>query len=167
MKNYFNEIVINDNMNSINEMIDYYSSELEFARKEINKTGNIEKISMELPGIIEYRFNQLQTIESVLEHLNIKRKYLFSKKYKEFVEKNSKLLKIKDIEYFINCDTEIMEMDMLINIVSNIRNRYLGIMKGLENKAFQLNNITKLKCQGLEDSYVGFSYIKVKDDDDK
>jgi hypothetical protein len=22
-----------------------------------------------------------------------------------------------------------------------------------------------LKCQGLEDSYVGFSYIKVKDDD--
>jgi hypothetical protein len=58
-----------------------------------------------------------------------------------------------------------MEMDMLINIVSNIRNRYLGIMKGLENKAFQINNITKLKCQGLEDSYVGFSYIKVKDDD--
>ena len=161
-KDYFSEIVINDNLNLINEMIEFYSNELNDARKEINKTGNIEKIAMELPGAIEYRFNQLQNVEGILEYLNIKRKHLFSKKYKEFVEKNSKLLKIKDIEHFINSNTEIMEMDVLINIVSNIRNKYLGIMKGLENKAFQINNITKLKCQGLEDSNVGFSYIKVE-----
>lgn len=147
--------------NKIVDALNYYEKELEDARKEINQTGNIEKIMLELPGIVEYRFSQLQDIESLLEHFNIKKRKLLGEKYKNFVEKNQKLLKSKDIEYYIGCDNEIVELENLINIISHLRNRYLAIMKGLEIRAYQMNNITKLRCAGLEDTQIKFSYMDV------
>ena len=36
-------------------------------------------------------------------------------------------------------------------MVALIRNKYLGIMKGIEAKNFMLGRITKLRAAGLED----------------
>ena len=41
------------------------------ARTEVKLKGNVERAAAEMPGIVEHRFNQLQEIEAILEHLNI------------------------------------------------------------------------------------------------
>lgn len=157
---WFTKIRDTDDSSTIIDALNFYESELEEGRKELNSTGNIEKISLELPGIIEYRFAQLQDIESILEHFNIKKKKMMGDKYKFYVEKHSKLLKSKDIEFYIGCDDEIIGLENLINTIAHIRNRYLSLIKGLEAKTYQLNNITRLRCAGLDDSEIKFSYIK-------
>jgi len=66
--------------------ITWYETQLEEARKEIKLKGNLETHSRELPGIFEFRFNQLQEIEAILEHLNIDLRKLRSEKFKKFID---------------------------------------------------------------------------------
>ena len=41
-------------------------------------------------------------------------------------------------------------MCMLINEISLVRNKYLGLIKGLDVKQYQISNIIKLRTVGLE-----------------
>jgi hypothetical protein len=42
-------------------------------------------------------------------------------------------------------------MEKIINEFALLRNQWLGIIKSLEIKQWQLNNIIKLRASGLED----------------
>ena len=66
--NPYNKIV--DDPGNIVDAIAYYEKELEDARWEVRIKGSLEA-SASLPGPIEFRFNQLQEIEAIFEHLNI------------------------------------------------------------------------------------------------
>ena len=55
----------------LNLIADYYEKELIAAKADIKINGKVEKELSNLPGETEHRFNQLQEIEAVLEHLNI------------------------------------------------------------------------------------------------
>ena len=58
-------------ISNIADAMDYFYAQLEHAKDECCITGNIERASANMPGIVEHRFNQLQEIEAILEHLNI------------------------------------------------------------------------------------------------
>ena len=66
---WYNKVV--SNMGEIPAFIDYYERELGAAKGDIKIHGKVEKELSNLPGETEHRFNQLQEIEAVLEHLNI------------------------------------------------------------------------------------------------
>ena len=66
---WFNDI--RKDISNIIPAIDYYEKQLDEARKECGLKGSVERHSRDMPGIIEYRFNQLQEIEAILEYLNI------------------------------------------------------------------------------------------------
>ena len=51
--------------------IGYFETQLEEARLDCGLKGNVEKHSRDMPGIVEYRFNQLQEIEAILEYLSL------------------------------------------------------------------------------------------------
>jgi hypothetical protein len=36
-----------------------------------------------------------------------------------------------------------------------VRNKFLGLMKAIDAKQFQINNITKLRVAGMEDTTLG------------
>ena len=44
-----------------------FEKQLEEARLDCGLKGNVEKHSRDMPGIVEYRFNQLQELEAILE----------------------------------------------------------------------------------------------------
>jgi hypothetical protein len=46
-------------------------------------------------------------------------------------------------------------MEVLINEVALLRNRWLGIMKSLESKNFMLGHIVRLRAAGMEDITIG------------
>lgn len=158
---WFNQLTANpDDYSIVLEAYDYYEQELQESRKEIALSGRLEQASSMLPGIVEYRFNQLQEVEAILELLNIRFSQLKSAKLKQFLEHYNKSLSSRDAEKYAEADTEVVMMAELINQIAFIRNKYLGIMKGLDNKSFQINNITRLRCAGLEDAELNYGFKK-------
>lgn len=158
---WFNQLTANpEDYSIVLEAYDYYSKELEEARSEIALTGSLEQAASTLPGLVEYRFNQLQEVEAILELLNIHYNKLRSNKLKQFLENYNKALSSRDAEKYAEADIDVVTMAEIINQIAFIRNKYLGIMKGLDNKSFQINNITRLRCAGLEDAELNYGLGK-------
>lgn len=132
--------------------IDYFYKELDDARGEVKIYGNIEKASSVLPGIVEHRFNQLQEIEAVLEYLNIELRRLRSKTFKKYLENYQRALSSRDVEKYVDGEADVVDMEKIINEFALLRNHWLGIVKGLDIKQWQLSNIIKLRTAGLEDA---------------
>ena len=57
----------------------------------------------------------------------------------------------REAEKYVDGEDEVIDYETIINDVALIRNKWLGIMKGLESKNFQLGHITKLRVAGMED----------------
>ena len=114
----------------------------------------IERNSAELPGVVEFRFNQLQEIEAILEFLNIRLRKLRSEKFKKYLEAYNKTLSSRDAEKYIDGEQEVVDMALLINEFALVRNKFLGIIKGLDQKSWQLGHITRLRVAGLDDARI-------------
>jgi len=134
--------------------IDYFYSELDQARTEVKIYGNIEKSSSVLPGMVEQRFNQLQEIEGILEYLNIELRRLRSKTFRKYLENYQRALSSRDVEKYVEGEPDIIDMEKIINEFALLRNQWLGIIKGLDIKQWQLSNIIKLRTAGMEDASI-------------
>ncbi len=132
--------------------IDYFYAELGQARAEVKIYGNIEKASSALPGVVEQRFNNLQEIEAILEYLNIELRRLRSKCFKKYLENYQRALSSRDVEKYVDGEPDVVDMEKIINEFALLRNQWLGVIKGLDIKQWQLSNIIKLRTAGLEDA---------------
>jgi hypothetical protein len=142
-------------LNAIPDFIDYYEKELEEAKREVTVYGNIEKNLAGLPGVTERRFNQLQEIEAVLNYLNIQLRKIRTKHFKKYLEGYARALTARDAEKYVDGEDEVIDFETIINEVALLRNRWLGIMKGLESKNFMLGHVTRLRTAGMEDASIG------------
>ena len=143
------------NLGAIPDFINHYENELAQAKKEISTYGNIEKNLANLPGITEHRFNQLQEIEAVLNYLNIQLRKLRTKHFKKYLEAYQRALTARDAEKYVDGEDEVIDYETIINEVALLRNKWLGVMKGLESKNFMLGHITRLRTAGMEDASIG------------
>lgn len=137
-------------ISNIPDFITYYEQELIKAKLDCKVGGLVEKNIKDLPGVTEQRFNQLQEIEAVLNYLNIKLRKIHRTHFQKYLEAYGRALSSRDAEKYTEGEDEVIDFETMINCVALIRNQYLGILKGLESKSFALNNITKLRCAGME-----------------
>lgn len=142
---------VKDDLANVVDAILHFDSEYEQARMETSLKGNLERSSRDIPGIVAYRFGQLQEIEAILEFLNIETRKLQRKHYRKYLENYNKALSSRDADKFADGEQEVINMEHLVNEFALVRNKWLGVMKGLEAKQFQINNITKLRTAGMED----------------
>ena len=142
---------VSRNVEKIPEAIRHFENELIDARKEVKLVGNVEKASSSMPGIVEHRFNQLQEIEAVLNYLNIQLRKIRRKHFQKYLEAYQRALTSRDAEKYVDGEDEVVDFETLINEVALLRNRWLGIMKGLDAKQWQLGHIVKLRTAGMED----------------
>jgi hypothetical protein len=153
MSSWYNQV--KNDLSKIVNAIDYYEKELEDAKYETSLKGNLEKHSRDLAGIVNYRFAQLQEIEAILEYLNIEKNRKHRAHYRKFLEHYNRVLSSRDAEKFADGEQDVVDMEYIINEFALVRNKYLALMKGLDNKSFQINNITKLRTAGMEDIHLG------------
>lgn len=142
---------VTSNISNIPDFIAFYENELQNARHEITIKGNVEKNLSALPGITEYRFSQLQEIEAVLNFLNIQIRILRRKYFQKYLEHYARALSSRDAEKYVDGEQEVVDYETIINEVALLRNRWLGVMKGLDSKQWQLSSLVKLKVAGMED----------------
>jgi hypothetical protein len=141
-------------LSAIPDFITYYERELEEAKRDCKVGGLIEKNITALPGITEHRFNQLQEIEAVLNYLNIQLRKIRRKHFQKYLEGYNRALTSRDAEKYVDGEDEVIDFETLINEVALLRNRYLGILKGMESKNFMLGHVVRLRAAGMEDIQV-------------
>lgn len=149
---FYNKIVAN--LGEIPNFIDYYEGELVAAKSDIKIRGNVERALSNLPGETEHRFNQLQEIEAVLEFLNIQLRKIRQVHYKKYLEGYARALTSRDAEKYAEAEDEVIDMETIINEVALLRNKWLGVMKGIESKNFMLGHVVRLRTAGMEDIVV-------------
>ena len=130
----------------------YYEGELNAARQEVKLSGNIERASAALPGIVEHRFHQLQEIEAILNYLNIELRKLRSSFFKKYLENYQRALSSRDVEKYVDGEKDVVDYEHIINEFALLRNKWLGLLKGLDQKQWQITNVVKLRVAGMEDA---------------
>jgi len=131
--------------------LDWFENEYTQAKLEVRINGSVEKQSRDLPGIVEHRFAQLQELEAILEHLNIQLNKVRTKSFRQYLEAYNRALTSRDAEKFADGDEDVIMYQELVNEVALMRNKWQGIIKTLDIKGFQINNVIKLKVAGQED----------------
>jgi hypothetical protein len=151
--NWYTRISVN--LAEIPDFIQYFEAELDNAKKEVKIHGNVEKNIAAIPGVTEHRFNQLQEVEAVLNYLNIQLRKIRRKHFQKYLEAYNRALTSRDAEKYVDGEDEVIEYEVLINEVALLRNRWLGILKGLEAKQWQMGHIVRLRTSGMEDITIG------------
>jgi hypothetical protein len=137
------------------DFISHYELEITSAKQDVKVYGNVEKNIAALPGITEHRFNQLQEIEAVLNYLNIKLRQIRRKHFQKYLEAYNRALTSRDAEKYVDGEDEVVDFEILINEIALLRNKWLGILKGLEAKQWQMGHIVRLRVAGMEDISIG------------
>ena len=138
-------------LSNIPDFIAHYERELDSAKSECRIGGVVERNIKELPGITEHRFNQLQEIEAVLNFLNIQLRKIRRKHFQKYLEAYNRALTSRDAEKYVDGEQEVIDYETLINEVAFLRNKWLGILKGLDAKQWQMGHIVRLRTAGMED----------------
>lgn len=143
---------VSKDISNIPDAVAFFEKELLDAKLECKIFGNIEKNSANMPGIVENRFNQLQEIEAILEYLNIELRRLKSQHFRKYLENYQRALSSRDCEKFVDGEADVVDFEKIINEFALLRNKWLGIIKSLDQKQWHLTNIIKLRVAGLEDA---------------
>jgi hypothetical protein len=143
---------VSKDISNIPNAVAYFEAELLAAKTDTRITGNIEKAAASMPGIVEHRFNQLQEIEAILEYLNIELRRLRSQLFRKYLETYQRALTSRDVEKYVDGEADVVDYEKIINEFALLRNKWLGITKGLDIKQWQLSNIIKLRVAGMEDA---------------
>lgn len=139
-------------VSNIPDAIAHFESELLSAKQEVRISGIVERASAQMPGIVEHRFNQLQEIEAILEYLNIELRRLRSQYFRKYLESYQRALSSRDCEKFVDGEADVIDFEKIINEFALLRNKWLGIIKGLDIKQWQVSNIIRLRVAGMEDA---------------
>jgi hypothetical protein len=143
---------VSKDISNIPDAVAFYEAELLAAKNDARIAGNIERAAASMPGIVENRFNQLQEIEAILEYLNIELRRLRSQHFRKYLENYQRALSSRDCEKFVEGEADVVDFEKIINDFALLRNKWLGIIKALDIKQWQLSNIVKLRTAGLEDA---------------
>ena len=143
---------VSRDISEIPNAIQHFENELVTARSEVKLKGNVERAAAEMPGIVEHRFNQLQEIEAILEYLNIELRKLRSSFFKKYLENYQRALSSRDVEKYVDGEADVVDMEKIINEFALLRNKWLGILKGIDMKQWQITNVVKLRVAGMEDA---------------
>jgi hypothetical protein len=71
--------------------------------------------------------------------------------FKKYLENYQRALSSRDVEKYVDGEADVVDMDKIINEFALLRNHWLGIIKAIDIKQWQLSNIIKLRTAGMED----------------
>jgi hypothetical protein len=98
-----------------------------------------------LPDCIEYYYAQLDDARKEIKvYGNLERA---SAALPGIVEQ-------RDCEKYVDGEADVVDLEKIVNEFALLRNQWLGIIKGLDIKQWQVSNIIKLRTAGMEDVHI-------------
>ena len=140
-----------DDYSPVADAYDHYMDQYEEATKEVNNLmKRTDKASLQIagsriPGIVGFRYAQLQEIEQILSFLENREKRMLGTKRRKFREHYQRELTDSMVEKFAETDPDLLDLVEIRNMFALVRNKYLGLTKQLEYAHFQVGHLTKLE----------------------
>lgn len=135
------------------EALEHFENEYLAARQELEVKGRrIEEVARRLPGIVEYRFGQLQEIEAILSLFELRVDKAVAEAKKRYLENYQRNLSERTAEKYAEVDQDVIDLRMLVIEIARVRNLFLSLTKGMEYLHFQLSNVVRLRQAGIEDA---------------
>lgn len=142
-----------NDLSPIPDAVEWFQEEYEEARKELKIKGErIDQVAASIPGLIEYRFAQLQELETVLKYLEEVEKRKLVEKTKWFMENYPRAISESVAKQYAAADQEVFDIARVKFEVATVRNNFLALFKGIEAMHYQIKNIVDLRKAGLDDS---------------
>lgn len=151
---WYNTICLEAKLELIPDAVQYFEEQIKIARAEVAVKGNLEQAAARLPGLFEYRYSQLQEIESIVEYLNIRLRKIKKERLEYYTTKYNKQLTVREAEKYVDGDDDYVDFSYLVNYFALVRNQFTGMIKSFDIKNWQLSNITKLRAAGIEDASI-------------
>lgn len=144
--------IVND-ITKLPEALAYYEEKYAEAQEFLKLKGkSISAKSSEMPSRVDQYFGLLQELEAILEYLNIQLKSVRSSSFRKYLENYQRALSSRDCEKYSDSDTSVIDMAMLVNECSMIRNKYLSLSKGMEQMSWMIGHVVRLRTAGLDDA---------------
>jgi hypothetical protein len=112
----------------------------------------IREVAMMLPGMVGYRCNQMYELEAIIEYLEIREKAIAGDKRHHYLEHYNRALTPTTVEKYVESDAMVLDLAILRNQVTLIRNKFRAISKHHEYLHYQISNITALVKGGVDDA---------------
>jgi len=145
-----------DDLAPIAAACDYFEEQYRDANQEVDikqlRGIRVEEIEKRLPGIVGFRYGQLQELEAILGYIQIRETGLKGTRRRHYLEHYNRALTPTTAEKYVEADDEVLALAMVRNRVALTRNRFLGLSKQHEYLHYQLTNITKLLAAGVNDA---------------
>lgn len=154
INHWYNEICFQDQLDLIPDAVNFFENELMSARSELNISGSLEQAASRLPGIFEYRYSQFQELEAIVEYLNIKLRKIKKERLEYYTTKYNRDLSAREAEKYVEGDDDYVDFSFLLNRFALLRNQFSGLLKSLDHKNWQVSNVVKLRCAGLDDAKI-------------
>jgi hypothetical protein len=136
----------------LGDAISYYESIYDEAK--IKFSGKYETMAMELPGLVEYHYGNLQELEAILAWVGILGDASLAKWRKYYIESYARQLSDSTAGKYAEGESEVIDLRLLQNEVALLRNKLLGILKALDVANYQISNVVKLRVAGIEDATI-------------
>lgn len=138
------------------DCLEWYENEYKEATKDVQMKGHIERDAARIPGIVEHRWSQLQELEALLIWMEGEVKKVKVAAFKKYHENYPRELSSRDAQMYADADPAVLPLVELHNQIALLRNKFIGIGKGLSCKEFQISNIVRLRQAGLDGAYLDY-----------
>lgn len=139
-------------LSAVLDACDAYEVVYEESKGVLNVKGRIESISARIPGWSEQWYSQLQDLEAILQYMEQRERKTLIHKVQQIEATYNRKLTDKQMRDYAEVSDEVQAIRAVLHQVAYVRNLFIGLGKGLEYLHFQVGNVTKLRCAGLEDA---------------
>lgn len=136
------------------DALTYFEKEYQEARKEVIVEGRLETFMMRLPGLVEYYWRHLQELEAIMEWFDIQIAKATQNARRKYMEHYQRNLADRVAEKYAEAEPDVLDLRLLMNEVSLMRNQFLGIHKALDVAQYQCTNVRALRIAGIEDATI-------------
>ncbi len=138
----------------LGDALEYFHTQVEEARKELKPKRGTEMIDyqLDLGSYFEYRLGQLQELEAILEFVKIQLDKVRGERKRNFLEHYNRQLTDRQAGEYADIDPDVLVLREFVQQVALVRNLFTAVTAGMNVLHYQLTNITKLKCAGLDEA---------------
>ena len=147
-------IVSSSDLSPVLDAISYFETQYDEACVEAAALRGLRlhEVQTRLPGIVGYRYAQQSELDDIIDYLEIRELALLGQKRRHYLEHYNRALSERMVERFAEAEDDVIAMKELRNRVAAVRNRFVALSRQHEYLHFQLSNITRLRCAGIEDA---------------
>lgn len=154
MKSWYQRITRDpDDLSPVIGAMDHFEGQYLEALDEMNDLRGLRLIEVEkrFPGIVGYRYGQLEELESIISYLEIREDAIVGAQRRFYVEHYNRKLTDQMVNKFAESHPDVIAIRELRNHVAAVRNKFVALSRQHEYMQYQLGNISKLVSAGVPD----------------